>query len=94
MQTQVNFHTEIWPVRTIEVETCVYLTPFICVYSEQDLTYVSSQKNDHLYKWAYIQNRKTHRLRDELMIPEGEEGWGKEIESWGWTCTPCYIWNG
>ena len=35
--------------------------------------------------------KETHRLRDELMIPEGEEGWGKEIESLGWTCIPCYI---
>ena len=39
----------------------------------------------------HTKQKETHRLRDELMIPEGAEGWGKEIESLGWTCIPCYI---
>ena len=26
----------------------------------------------------HTKQKETHRLRDELMIPEGEKGWGKK----------------
>ena len=30
----------------------------------------------------HTKQKETHRLRDELMIPEGEKGWGKKQRVW------------
>ena len=38
--------------------------------------------------------KQIHRLRKELVVDLGKNGRARELGSWGWTCTHCFIQNG
>jgi len=69
---------EMFIKREIEKEK-YHIIPFICGILKKMM-----QMN------LFTKQKQTHRLREKLMVPSGEDGEGY-LGSWGLTLTPCDI---